>query len=308
MFRRIKSEEKFLSSPHSTHNAPGDRQASPTMAIPVLATSKQPLLAQFCVPAVRSTFADGRVLVYPLDREMVGEVWDDNEQRDWSFQELSRAWLEANTTFQSCVDYPLEYMQVLLSTLRSGVFLDNSLITPARWKEACRRPSELMIVQNVCSKCSIVRAFAMRTLLTAPSTFPKWKCSQFGLQCSEPISTPIYAVAPDQWLSDVREESNSSITPDEQQTTTNDAVHAHLHAVPKLHEHVKSRNDDRLNGMNVVREATSLIDPPVINGSSFSHKFITWSQVPSDRRQSDQYANVSNRNPSALRRPAPSIT
>ena len=91
MFRRIKSEEKFLSSSHPTHNAPGDRQASPTMAIPVLATSKQPLLAQFCVPAVRSTFADGRVLVYPLDREMVGEVWDDNEQRDWSFQELSRA-------------------------------------------------------------------------------------------------------------------------------------------------------------------------------------------------------------------------
>ena len=56
MFRRIKSEEKFLSSSHSTHNAPGDHQASPTMAIPVLATSKQPLLAQFCVPAVRSTF------------------------------------------------------------------------------------------------------------------------------------------------------------------------------------------------------------------------------------------------------------
>ena len=82
MFRRIKSEEKFLFSSHPTHNAPGDRQASSSMAIPVLAISKQPLLAQFCVPVVRSTFADGRVLVYPLDREMVGEVWDDNEQRD----------------------------------------------------------------------------------------------------------------------------------------------------------------------------------------------------------------------------------
>ena len=103
MFQRIKSEEKFLSSSRSSYNTPGDHQASPTMAVPVLATSKQPLLAQFCVPAVRSTFADGRVLVYPLDREMVREVvrevWDDSKQKDWSFQELSHAWLEANTTF-----------------------------------------------------------------------------------------------------------------------------------------------------------------------------------------------------------------
>ena len=74
MFRRIKSKKKFLSSSRPNHSAPGDHQASPTMAVPVLATSKQPLMAQFCVPAVRSTFADGRVLVYPLDREMVGEV------------------------------------------------------------------------------------------------------------------------------------------------------------------------------------------------------------------------------------------
>ena len=166
-------------------------------------------------------------------------------------------------------------MQVLLSTLRTGVFLDNSLITPARWKEAYRRPSDLLIVQNVCCKCSIIHMFAMRTLLTAPSTFPKWKCSQFGLQCSEPISTPIYAVAPDQWLSDVREESDSSITPDEQQATNTDAFRAPLHAVPKLHEHVKSRNDDRLNGMNVVREVTSLTDLPVINRSTIIHNFIT---------------------------------
>ena len=111
--------------------------------------------------------------MYPLDREIVREVWDDSEQKDWSFQELSCAWLEANTTFQSCVDYLLEYMQVLLSTLRTGVFLDNTVITPARWKEACRRPSDLLIVQNICCKYSIVRVFAVRTLLTASSTFPK---------------------------------------------------------------------------------------------------------------------------------------
>ena len=90
MFRRIKSEEKFLSSSRSSHSALRDHQASLTMAVPVLAISKQPLLAQFCVLAVRTTFADGRVLVYPLDREMVREVWDDSEQKDWSFQELSR--------------------------------------------------------------------------------------------------------------------------------------------------------------------------------------------------------------------------
>ena len=146
MFLRIKSEEKFLSSSCPNHSVPEDHQAIPTMAVPVLATSKQPLLAQFCVPAVRSTFADGRVLVYPLDREIVREVWDDSEQKDWSFQELSCAWLKANTTFQSCVDYPLEYIQVLLSTLQTGVFLDNTVIMPARWKEACRRPSDLLVV------------------------------------------------------------------------------------------------------------------------------------------------------------------
>ena len=132
IFRRIKSEKKFLSFSRPYHSIPRDHQATPTMAVPILATRKQLLLAQFCVPAVKSTFADGRVLVYPLDREMVREVWDDSKQKDWSFQELFRAWLEANTTFQSCIDYPLEYMQVLLSTLRTGVFLDNTVITPAR--------------------------------------------------------------------------------------------------------------------------------------------------------------------------------
>ena len=59
-------------------------------------------------------------------------------------------------------------------------------------------------------------------------------------------------MAPDQWLSDVQEESNSSITPDEQQTTNTDGFRAPLHAVPKLHEHVKSSDGDRSNGTNVV--------------------------------------------------------
>ena len=84
------------------------------------------------------------------------------------------------------------------------------------------------------------------------------------------------------------------------------AFRAPLHAVPKLHEHVKSSDDDRSNGTNVVRESSSLIDLPVVKVSTLIHKFITWSQVPANRHQSDQYAIVSNRNPAALRRPAPS--
>ena len=69
---------------------------------------------------------------------------------------------------------------------------------------------------------------------------------------------------------------------------------------------MKSSDDDRSNGTNVVRESSSLIDPPVMNVLTSTHKFITWLQVPSDRSQADQYAVVSNRNPAALRRPAPS--
>ena len=84
-------------------------------------------------------------------------------------------------------------------------------------------------------------------------------------------------MAPDQWLSDVREESNSSITSDEQQTTNTDGFRAPLHAIPKIHEHVKSSDDDRSNSTNVVRESSSLIDPLVMNMSTLTHKFITWS-------------------------------
>ena len=69
---------------------------------------------------------------------------------------------------------------------------------------------------------------------------------------------------------------------------------------------MKSSDDDRSNGTNVVRESSSLIDPPVMNVLTLAHKFITWSQVPSDRCQSYQYAIISNRNLAALRRPAPS--
>ena len=107
-------------------------------------------------------------------------------------------------------------------------------------------------------------------------------------------------------MPDVREGSNSSITPDKQQTTNTDRFRAPLHAVPKLHERVKGLDDDRSNGTNVVCNLSSLIDPLMMNVLLLTHKFITWSQVPCDKRQSDQHTVVSNRNPAALRQPAPS--
>ena len=89
---------------------------------------------------------------------------------------------------------------MFLTTLREGHFLDNSPITSMTWRDACRSPSDLLVVQSVCYQCSSLRSFAARTLLTAPSVFPRWNCTHFGLDCFSAEELPIFSVAPDQWL------------------------------------------------------------------------------------------------------------
>ena len=319
MSRRIKSEEGLPSARQPnlpTKIEQAIPQPSPVVmpvsTVPVFATSKQPRLAAFSVPAVKTLFSDGRVSVYPLDREMVGEVWDEQDQNEWSLRELPNAWMEANVIFKRHVDYPLEYVQTLLNTLRTGFFLDNSIITASRWREACRRPSDLLAVQGRCAKCSTVRSFAMRTLLTAPANFPKWKCSQFGLECNIFSDIPIYAVAPDQWVKEFKEESTPSL-PSEEQFPSPPIAGENSHTLPvpasttKFREIPLRRAPHQAFDLSTPpQERVSSLENSLQSNSITSRSFITWTQVPPERRLTDTHSVISTRNPSALRRPAPS--
>ena len=126
-----------------------------------------------------------------MHREAIGDTWDSPQQiAEWSFRSLARGWAEAIATFRALVDYPIEFLTLYLSTLRVGTFLDNTPLNPSNWKEACRSPSELLVVQSVCDRCSTLRSFASRTMLTAPTNFPRWVCAHFGLECTKRETPP----------------------------------------------------------------------------------------------------------------------
>ena len=104
----------------------------------------------------------------------------------------------------------MEFLQLFLTMLRARHFLDNTPITSMTWRDACRSPSNLLIVQSICYQCSSLRSFAARMLLTAPSVFPRQNCSYFRLDCYSAEELPIFSVAPNQWLMGVSAISSSS--------------------------------------------------------------------------------------------------
>ena len=183
------------------------------LVIPVFAKSKLPSTTSYDVPAVRLFRARGdvTVAVYPLDRELLGEVWITPESlQEWYFERLPRAWADAERKFLPLIEYPLEYLQALLIVLRTQQFLDGTIFTNSTWKKACRRPIPLITISKPCSACHVVRQFAARTLLTAPKQFPPWKCSHLGMECNEDVDTIIYTVPPEQWQLAAPERSFSS--------------------------------------------------------------------------------------------------
>ena len=97
------------------------------------------------------------------------------------------------------VEYPLEFLQALLTVLRTQQFTDGAAFSNSVWKKACRRPIPAITVAKTCSSCGVLRKFAARTLLTAPRQFPTWKCSHLGLECNDDVEVTIYTVSPEQW-------------------------------------------------------------------------------------------------------------
>ena len=80
------------------------------MVIPVFAKSKQPSATSYDVPAVRIFRARGdvTVAVYPLDRELLGEVWMTHDALDeWHLERLPRAWADAEKSFCHSSNIPL---------------------------------------------------------------------------------------------------------------------------------------------------------------------------------------------------------
>ena len=97
---------------------------------PVIATHKQ--RAGYICPAVRVRPLDSRELtaVFPLSREEIGEIWTTLEElRQWEFRPLKKGWADAWWEFRQAIDYPPEYLTVLLNTLRSQQFLDGSALS-----------------------------------------------------------------------------------------------------------------------------------------------------------------------------------
>ena len=281
---------------------------------PVLAKNRRPALTNFVVPAVRFRVGTRTVAAFPLHREAIGDLWDTEALlSEWEFDSLSRGWAQAVATFRSYVDYPMEFLQLFLTTLRAGHFLDNSPITSMTWRDACRSPSDLLAVQSVCYQCSTLRSFAARTLLTAPSVFPRWNCMHFGLDCFSAEELPIFSVAPDQWLMGVSAVTSTS-TPKPVDASPSFPVDAL--ALPPSAESIRQQPVDQRSanpqrfaistppaGMPVPQIDT--ITPTALADSVSISGFLTWSQVPPSRRTSESTV-FSSRNPASLRRPAPS--
>ena len=187
----LPQEENVLLPP------PDDRY----LVVPVFAKTIDSSVVSYDVPAVRIYRAsDGATLaVYPLDREQLGEVWNtDKLLRDWVFDTLPTMWNDAQRKFLPLVEYPFEYLQALLTVLRTQQFTDRTLFSNDQWKRACRRPLTLITITKPCSSCGILRQFAARTLLTAPSSFPVWKCSHLGITCGADENVTIFTVPPEQ--------------------------------------------------------------------------------------------------------------
>ena len=219
-------------------------------------------------------------------------------------------------TFRGHIDYPIEFLQLFISTLRSGHFMDNSAITSLTWGDACYLPTDQMVVQSVCSRCPVMRSFAARTLLTASAVFPKWNCSHFGLECNIDEEHPIFSIAPDQWLMGIRESSESS-TPKltdappsfpidvlaiPNANRVSDSLQATKNSVSPQHFAISTppaKDITSPQGQGFASSSSML--PTSISGTSL----LTWNQVPPARRTGESTA-FSDSDSGALRRPTPS--
>ena len=103
---------------------------TPVRATPTLS---QAVAVPHDVPAVRMFLhpSGTTVAVYPLSREELGEVWIRPEQlAEWNLLALPNLWVGAERIFQQLIDYPFEYLQVLVTVLRTQQFINGTPLTP----------------------------------------------------------------------------------------------------------------------------------------------------------------------------------
>ena len=118
---------------------------------PVLAKNRRPALTNFIISVIRFRVGTRTVAAFPLHREAIGDLWDTEALlSEWDFDSLSRGWAQAVAIFRSYIDYPMECLQLFLTMLCAGYFLDNTPITSMTWRDACRSPSDLFVVQSIC--------------------------------------------------------------------------------------------------------------------------------------------------------------
>ena len=149
--------------------------------------------------------------------------------------------------------------------------------------------------------------FAARTLLTAPSVFPRWNYSHFGLDCYFAEELPIFSVAPDQWLIGISAITLTSI-PKPMDTSPSFPVDAL--AIPPLAESIqpqpveqRSANPQRFAISTLPAEMSvpqiDTLTPTALADSVSISGFLTWSQVLPSRRTSESTV-FSSRNPASL--------
>ena len=336
--RAGRSEEGFPFSrvPDNAPAAQADVASSDNVLLvtPVRATPAATLegTVPHDVPAVRMFFhpAGNTIAVYPLSREELGEVWTSPEQlAEWNLVPLPNLWVGAERAFQHLIDYPFEYLQALITVLRTQQFLNGSPLTPLMWSRACKRPSSLMSVDKTCSACDTVRTFAIRTLFTAPSRFPEWKCEQFGYECNVESGEPVSTVPPERWIV-----SSTSTTPAASFVTAkrespeprasgfppvrSPVPGAHVPPAPHLHE--SFRIDTPVLPTTTSHRGQEGVPTPLprtpsergqhpdsLTGAPLpSHSYRTWAQIPAERRTATQSTSLITHGTSALRRATPS--
>ena len=252
-----------LPAPRQRSSIPTQSESDDYYAIPVFAKSKPSSSMSYDVPAVRifRVRDDVTLAVYPLDREQLGEVWNTQDSLDeWVFERLPRAWADAERKFLPLVEYPLEYLQALLTVLRTQQFTDGAQFTNEVWKKACRRPISAITITKTCSSCNTLRQFAARTLLTAPSQFPQWVCAHFGMQCREDVDAIIYTIPPEQWQC-ASKSTASSLSDD---ALPSFPFEQHSSRPPARSVLSRKKEDEPLSSVRVVRkpEVYNVSTPP----------------------------------------------
>ena len=175
-----------------------------TVYFPVLARHQASLDSPYVCPAIKVT--PGRrgedYALFPLSSFELGEVWTTREElRMWELIPVDGGWSRAELAFLPLVTYPPALLRVLLDVFRHQSYVDGSPLGWTSWQAACRRPSRLMSVPMVCSRCQLPRLFAPRALLNAPKALAEWHCQGIGLQCDQTAPENVFDVRPEQWYS-----------------------------------------------------------------------------------------------------------